>query len=150
MPLDRKAMQSASFGLSLRREIWALDASFLRIARSLSTVQGGYLSAGPLFYWKQVLFLPSVGAFGGVAYASRDTSGYNYVGAGGVSGHVARFSYSTAPTFGGSVGLTVEAPIYGMIGVRAVASQWYFAGTPLEGDRMRTVVGAGLSLSFGR
>ena len=67
-------MQSASFDVSLRRQSWAVDAGFLRIARSLSTVQGGYLSAGPLLHWKQVLFLPSVGALGGESYASRDTT----------------------------------------------------------------------------
>ena len=110
LPFDRNAMQSASFGISLRRQSWAIDAGFLRIARSLSTVQGGYVSGGPLFHWKQVLFLPSVGVLGGKSYASLDTSGYNYVGANGVPGHVARFTYSSAAAFGGSVGLTVEAP----------------------------------------
>jgi hypothetical protein len=150
LPLDRQAMQSVSFDASLRRQSWDIGAGFVRIARSLSTVQGGYISGGPMLHWKQVLFLPTVGVMGGKSYASADTTGYNYAGAGGVIGHVPRYSYSDGAAFGGSVGLAIEVPLYRMIGARAVASQWYFTGDPLEGDRMRTVLGAGLSVRFGR
>jgi hypothetical protein len=150
LPLDRDAMQSASFDISLRRGAWAVNAGFLRVARTLSTVQGAYVSAGPLLHWRRVLFLPTVGALAGKSYASADSTGYDWVGAGGVTGHEPRFSYSTAGAFGGGIGLTVEVPVYRMIAVRALASQWYFSGAPLENDRARTVVGAGLSLRFDR
>ena len=146
LPLDRDAMQSASFALSLRRHSWSVEAGFLRIARSLSTVQGASISVGPLLHWKRLLFLPTVGAFGGQADASRDSTGYDFIGTDGIVGHQARFSYSSAASFGGSVGLALEVPLYRMLGVRASASQWYFSGAPLDGDRSRTVIGAGLSL----
>lgn len=150
LPLDRDAMHSGAVSISLRRQSWAVEASWLRVARTLSTVQGGTLSAGPLLHWGPVLFMPTVGVLGGQAQASRDSTGYDYVGAGGVVGHQARYTHSTAGTAGGSVGLTVEAPVYGALAIRAVASQWYFGGAPLEGDHQRFLVGAGLSLRVGR
>lgn len=146
LPLDRNAMQSVSFDASLRRDSWFVDAGYLRIARDLSTVQGGYVGVGPQLHWKQLSFLPSVRGFVGQADASRDTTGYNYALPGGGTGHQARFSYSNGTSIGGGVALTVEAPIYRMFGVRAGVSQWYFSGKPLEGDRNRTVVAVGLSL----
>jgi len=149
MPLDRKAMQSAAFDISLRRGSWAIDAGFVRIARDLSTVQGGSLSVGPLLSWNRILLIPNITGFAGNAYASRDTTGYDYTSNGTV-GHVPRYDYSTGFAAGGSVGVTIEVPLFSMIGVRGSASQWYFSGTPLEGDRTRTVLGAGLSVSFGR
>jgi hypothetical protein len=72
------------------------------------------------------------------------------VATGGVVGHQPRYSYSSGGTVGGSASLTIEAPLYRALGVRAVASQWYFSGTPLEGDRQRFLIGAGLSLRVGR
>jgi len=150
LPLDRDAVHSGSVNLSLRRHSWGVEAGFLRIARTLSTVQGGTLSAGPLLHWGPVLFFPTVGVLGGKAEASRDSTGYDFVGTGGVVGHQPRYSYSSAGTAGGNVALTIEAPLFRALGVRAVASQWYFSGAPLEGDRQRFLVGAGLSLRVGR
>jgi hypothetical protein len=150
LPLDRDALQSGQVTVSFRRQSWAVDAGWVRIARTLSTIQGGAVSAGPLLHWKSVLLLPTVGVLGGRAQASRDSTGYDFVGTGGVIGHQPRYSYSSAGTFGGGVALTVEAPLYRIIGIRAVASQWFFSGAPLEGDRQRFLVGAGLSLRVGR
>jgi hypothetical protein len=150
LPLGRDAMQSADVTLSLRRHRWAVDAGWVRIARTLSTIQGGAISAGPLLHWGPVLILPTLGVLAGRAQASRDSTGYDFVGAGGVIGHQPRYSYSSAGTAGGGVGLTVEYPVYREIGIRAVASQWFFSGSPLEGDRQRFVVGAGLSLRVRR
>jgi hypothetical protein len=150
LPLDRDAVQSGSVSLSLRRQRWDVEAGWLRVARTLSTVQGGFLSAGPLLHVGPVLFLPTVGVLGGKVEASRDSTGYDYVGTGGVVGHQPRYTYSSAGTFGGNVALTIEAPLFRALGVRAVASQWYFSGTPLEGDRERFLLGAGLSLRVGR
>ena len=150
LPLDRDAFQSSAVTVSLRRQTWAVEAGWLRVARTLSTVQGGSLSAGPLLHWGGALFLPSVGVLGGKASASRDTTGYDWVGAQGITGHTPRYSYSSASTFGGGVGLTVEYPLYRALAARGTVSQWYFSGAPLEGDRARTLLGAGLSLRVGR
>jgi len=150
LPLDRNALQSGQVTLSLRRQRWSVDAGWVRVARTLSTVQGGAISAGPLLHWGPVLLIPTIGVLGGRAQASRDSTGYDFVGAGGVIGHQPRYSYSSAATAGGGVALTVEYPVYRSLGIRAVASQWYFSGAPLEGDRQRFLVGAGLSLRVGR
>lgn len=146
LPLDRAAMHSVDFSVSLRRQRWAFDGGWLRIARDLSTVQGVYFSAGPLLHLGPVLFIPAVSVLGGQAQESRDSTGFDFVVSPGVIGHTPRYSYSSSATGGGSVGITVEVPVYRMIGFRAVASEWLLAGAPLAGDRTRTVVGAGLSL----
>jgi hypothetical protein len=150
LPLDREVMPSAQVGVSVRRQSWAVDGGFLRVARSLSTVQGGYLSAGPLLNWNRVLFLPTIAGFAGQSYASRDSSGYNWVDSQGIPGHQPRYTYSSGFSAGGSVGLAIEVPVYRMIGVHASASEWFFSGTPLEGDRARMLIGVGLSLRLVR
>lgn len=150
LPLDRNALQSGTVSLSLRRQRWSVGASWVRVARTLSTVEGGALSAGPLLHWGPVLFVPTVSVLGGRAQASRDSTGYDFVGTGGVIGHQPRYSYSSAATFGGGVALSAEVPVYRALGIRGVASQWFFSGAPLEGDRQRFLVGAGLSLRVGR
>ena len=150
LPLDRDALQSGAISIALRRHGWSYSAAWVRIARTLSTVQGAAVSVGPMLYWGPVLFLPSVGALGGQASASRDSTGYDFVGPGGIVGHQPRYSYSSAATAGGNVALTVEVPIYRALAVRGVASQWLFSGAPLEGDRERFLIGAGLSLKVGR
>jgi len=81
--------------------------------------------------------------------SSRDTTGYDWVN-GGTTGHTPRYSYSEGATFGGSAGLTVEVPVYRWIAARGTVSQWVFSGAPLEGDRSRTLLGAGLALRVGR
>ena len=146
LPLDRDVMPSAAFSIGLRRQSWMFDAGFLRIARTLSTVQGGTVSVGRVFRWKRVLFIPTANVLGGEALASRDSTGYDFVAPGGVTGRVPGYFYSDGVTFGGGAGLTVEVPAYRMVAFRVTASQWYFSGHPLDGDRARTVVGAGLSL----
>jgi hypothetical protein len=147
LPLDRDAFQSASAGLSYRFSGWTVDAGWLRVARSLSTVQGGSLSLGRMLPWKRVLFIPAVSGFVGEGQRSVDSTGFDFVDpATGVIGHTPRYSYSSATSVGGGVGLTVEVPLYRMFAARGVVSQWWFSGTPLEGDRARTVLGAGLSI----
>ena len=131
---------------SLRHSHWAVDAGYLRIARDLSTVQGGFVSLGVPLAWGRVLAIPSIGAFGGQAQRSVDSTGYNFIGANGVVGHVPRYSFSTSGSAGGGVGLTLEVPVYRVIALRASASEWYFSGATLEGDRSRSLVGVGLSI----
>lgn len=150
LPFDRKAVESLDVTLGLRRRNWSLEGGWLRVARDLSTVQGASLSVGRMLHLGPVSLIPAVAGFGGEAYESRDSTGYDFVGAGGVTGHQPRYSYSSAASFGGSAQLTVEVPVYRMLGVRATVAQWYFSGAPLDGDRARTVVGAGVSLRVWR
>ena len=145
LPLERDAMQSVDFGVSLRRQTWAAEAGWLRIARDLSTVQGVYVSGGPQVHWRRALFIPSLGVLAGESYRSVDSTGYNFV-VGGVTGHQTRYSYSKGFSAGVSVGLTAEVAVYRAIGIRASAAEWFFSGEPLSGDRARTVLGIGLSL----
>ena len=92
-------------------------------------------------------FIPAVSALFGQSYVSVDSTGYDYtIPATNTVGHVARYSYSDGFAFGGSIGLTAEYPVYRMIGLRASAAQWFFAGDPVANKRGRTVVGVGLSV----
>jgi hypothetical protein len=147
MPLGRNAFQSAGAALSFRTDGWAADGGWLRVARALSTVQGSSLSLGRLWSWKRLLFIPAVGGFLGRAQRSVDSTGFDFVDpATGVIGHTPRYSYSSAVSVGGGAGVTVEVPFYRAFALRGSAWQWYFGGAPLDGDRARTVVGAGLSV----
>jgi hypothetical protein len=150
LPLDRNAMQSVAFDASLRRSHWALDAGWMRIARTLSTVQGGTLSIGAPLAWNRLLLIPAVGGFVGQAQRSVDSTGYDWTDGAGHTGHTARYSYSSATAIGGGGSLTLEVPVYRFIAIRASGSTWYFGGAPLEGDRTRTTVGVGLSLRLQR
>jgi hypothetical protein len=147
LPLDRDAFQSSAAELSFRGRGWVADGGWLRVARSLSTVQGPTLSLGRLLPWKGMLFMPAVGGFLGRAQRSVDSTGFDFVDPQtGAVGHTPRYSYSSATSVGGGAGLTIEIPFYRAIALRGVAWQWWFSGDPLEGDRARTVIGAGLSV----
>jgi hypothetical protein len=147
LPLGRDAFQSSAASLSFRGGRWVADAGWLRVARSLSTVQGGSVSLGRLLPWKRVLFIPAVGGFVGRGQRSVDSTGFDFVDpVTGVTGHTPRYSFSSAASVGGGAGLTLEIPFYRSLAVRGVAWQWWFSGAPLDGDRARTVLGAGLSL----
>jgi len=146
LPLDRNTVGSMSAEASLRHQHWAIEAGWLRIARNLSTVQGGFASIGVPLAWGRLLAIPSIGAFGGQAQRSVDSTGFDFIGPNGVIGHTPRYSFSRSGSAGGGVGLTLEVPLYRVIAVRASGSEWYFSGAPLEGDRARTLVGIGLSI----
>jgi hypothetical protein len=135
-----------AFVASYRMPRWAVDGGWLRIARDLSTVQGGTLSAGPTLRWKMFTFLPQLGGFVGKAYASADSTGYEFVGPDGVIGHQARFSYSESTTIGGGAMLAIETPIYGPLNARVSGAEWVFSGSPLELKRTRAIAGFGLSM----
>lgn len=151
LPLDRQTLHSVDGGLSFRLGAWSADLGWLRVARDLSTVQGGTLSLGLLLPWHGVLFTPTIAGLGGRAQRSVDSTGYDYVDPRtGTTGHTPRYSYSSASTIGGSIGLAIEVPIYRAIAFRGLVSQWYFSGDPLDGDRARTLAGAGLSVRVGR
>jgi len=151
LPLDRDAMQSVAADLSFRGRGWSLDAGWLRVARDLSTVQGGTLSIGRLLPWKRLLFVPAVSGFVGQAQRSVDSTGFDFVDpATGATSHTPRYSHSSGTSVGGGVGLTVEVPLYRMFAARGVVTQWFFSGDPLDGDRTRTVLGAGLSIRLPR
>jgi hypothetical protein len=146
LPLDRNTLASVSFDASLRHSHWAVDAGWLRIARNLSTVQGAFVSFGVPLAWGHLLALPSIGAFGGQAQRSVDSTGFDFVGPNGVIGHTPRYSFSQSGSAGGGVGLTLEVPVYRAVALRASGSEWYFSGATLAGDRARTLVGVGLSI----
>jgi hypothetical protein len=146
LPFNRDALTSVSAEASLRHSHWAIGAGYLRIARDLSTVQGGFVSVGVPLSWGRLLAIPSVAAFGGQAQRSVDSTGFDFIGPNGVVGHTPRYSFSQSGSAGGGVGLTLEVPLYRVIALRASGSQWYFTGAPLEGDRARTLVGVGLSI----
>ena len=143
-------MHSVDGTVSMRLHSWSVDLGWLRVARDLSTVQGGTLSFGWLVPWNRVLFVPTIGGLVGRAQRSVDSTGYDWVDPQtGAKGHTPRYSYSSATSVGGSVGLVVEVPVYRAVAFRGVASQWFFGSAPLEGDRSRTVLGVGLSLHVG-
>jgi len=97
------------------------------------------------------LFVPAVSCFIGKAQRSVDSTGFDFVDpVTGARGHTPRYSYSSGTSVGGGVGLTVEVPLYRILAARVVASEWFFSGDPLEGDRARTVLGAGLSIRLPR
>ena len=146
LPLDRDALHSMSLMASYRRSAYSVDAGWLRIARELSTVQGGAVLVGRPLHWRTILFTPAVGLLGGRAQASADSTGVDWVAPDGTPGHTARYSYSSAATVGGGASLAITLPVYGPIGARLLAQQWFFSGSPLEDDRGRTLLGAGLSV----
>ncbi len=146
LPLDRNTLGSVSVDASLRRSHWAVDAGWLRIARNLSTVQGAFVSFGVPLAWGRLLAVPSIGAFGGQAQRSVDSTGFDFVGPNGVVGHTPRYSFSKSGSAGAGVGLTLEVPVYRAVALRASGSEWYFSGATLDGDRARTLVGVGLSI----
>ncbi|HEY9228360.1 MAG TPA: hypothetical protein VIP11_17010 [Gemmatimonadaceae bacterium] len=150
LSMERKTLPSVAADISWRTNGWAINGGWLRIARELSTIQGGTLTGGRLFSLGPVLFIPNVGILAGQTYASRDSTGYDFVGPDGLPGHQARFDYSESFTFGGGVGLTIEVPVFRAIGIRVMTSEWGFSGQPLQDDRFRWVVGAGLSLRVTR
>jgi len=145
MPLNRDAAQSVGGDITWRPGDWSVSGGFMRIARDLSTVQGGTLSFGRVLHVGPLRFVPAVSLFGGEAYVSQDTTGYNYV-SNGTIGHVPRYDYSSGFAYGGGGGLTLEVPVFSVIGIRGGASEWYFLGQPLDGERSRTVVSVGLTL----
>jgi hypothetical protein len=150
LPLDRDALHSGSIAVALRHSDWSAELGWLRVARSLSTVQGVSLSLGRVLRWRSVEIIPNVGALGGRSYASADTTGFNWRSSLDATGHTPRYSYSEGATFGGGAGITVEIPLYRIVAARGMASEWYFSGSPLEGDRSRGLLGVGLSLRVGR
>src|SRR5262249_37245936 len=145
LPLNRSAPQSVAGDVSWRPGSWAINGGFMRVARDLSTVQGGTLSFGRVLRVGPLRFIPAVSLFGGEAFVSQGTTGYNYVN-NGTTGHVPRYDYSSGFAYGGGGGLTLEVPVVSVVGIRGGASEWYFGGKPLDGERSRTVVSVGLTL----
>jgi len=146
LPLDRDAPESFSVTAAWRRPAYSIEAGWLRIARTLSTVQGVTLAVGKPIHVGPALFIPALGALGGKAFASNDSTGYNFIGPDGVPGHQPRYTYSQGATFGGSAGLTLELPVYRFVGIRLDVAEWVFSGSPVADNRFRTTLGAGLSL----
>ena len=150
LPFTRKAAPSASAALEFRRKTWSLEIGWLRAARALSTVQGGFVGVGFPIHLGSAVLLPGVAAFAGVANVSRDSTGYDWVTfSPAASGHQPRYDFSQGAAFGGGATLALEYPARSPVGFRLSGSEWIFGGTPLSGDRARALVGVGLVVRFG-
>jgi hypothetical protein len=149
LPFTRNAAPSASAALEFRRPSWSIEMGWLRVARALSTVQGGFVGVTRPIRFADVVLLPGLAVFGGVAEASRDSTGYDFVGGTPpVQGRQPRYDFSQSGAAGGGVTLAFEYPARSKVSVRASGAQWYFTGKPLTGDRNRTVAGLGLVVRF--
>ena len=150
LPFTRKAAPSASAALAFRRKTWLFEIGWLRAARALSTVQGGFVGVGFPIHLGSAVLLPGVAAFGGAAEVSRDTTGYDWVTfSPAATGHEPRYDFSQGAAFGGGATLSLEYPAGSPVGFRVSGSEWMFGGTPLAGDRTRALVGVGLVVRFG-
>jgi hypothetical protein len=150
LPLHRDALHSIDAAIEFRRTSWSAEAGYLRAARTLSTVHGGYLAVSKTFRNGDLTILPGIGILGGYAKVSLDTSGYEYTqaGTGGtvVTGHQPRYTYSSALTIGAGAMLALEYSVSSMVNLRGSVAEWVFSGTPMEPDRQRLLAGVGVSL----
>lgn len=147
--LTRSTMPSNALAIAYEGQYFGASAGFLRIARDMSTVEGGTL--GVEAGYRAGRFRVSLGANAmiGVAMASMDTTGYQYVSSGGTTGHTPRWDYSrtSANGFGGTV--TMEYDFFEYLGLRVTGGSWSFTGAPLGNEKTRTTIGAGLAVPFG-
>jgi hypothetical protein len=150
LPFTRNAAPSASAALEFRRPAWSIEVGWLRVARALSTVQGGFIGISRPIRFADAVLLPGIAVLGGVVEASRDSTGYDFTGGTPpVQGRQPRYDYSEGGTAGGGVTLAFEYPARSTVSLRASGAQWYFTGKPITGDRNRTVAGVGLVVRFG-
>jgi hypothetical protein len=150
LPFTRDAAPSASAAFEFRRPAWSIEVGWLRVARKLSTVQGGFIGITRPIHFGNAVLLPGVAVLGGVAEASRDSTGYDFIGGTPpVQGRQPRYTYSESGAAGGGATLAFEFPARSTVSLRASGAQWYFTGKPLTGDRNRTVAGVGLVVRFG-
>jgi hypothetical protein len=148
--LTRSALPSNAVAIAWEGRVIGYSAGFLRIVRDLSTIEGG--TAGFEVAFRSGRFRVALGATGmvGVAMASRDTTGYQYVGAGGAVGHAPKFDYSRSSANGGGGTMTIEYDFLDHLGLRVTGGTWTFSGDPLGKEGTRTTIGAGLSVPFGK
>src|SRR5215204_4869887 len=77
LPLDRETMHSNAFDVAWRRDGWSYGAGWLRIARDLSSIQGGTVTVGKLFQAGPITLIPAVAGLVGQSYVSVDSTGYD-------------------------------------------------------------------------
>jgi len=148
-PLTRNALPSSAVAIAWEGATVGYQLGFLRIARDLSTIEGG--TAGVELASRINRFRIALGATGmvGVAMASRDTTGYDFVGAGGGVGHTPKFDYSKSGAKGVGATLSLEYEFFDHLGVRVTAGSWRFSGAPLGSATSRRTIGAGVTVPFG-
>jgi hypothetical protein len=148
--LTRSTLPSNAAAIAWEGRVLGFSLGFMRIARDLSTIEGG--TAGVDVAYRIGRFRIALGATGlaGVAMASRDTAGYQYVGAGGAAGHMPKFDYSRSSANGGGGTLTIEYDFLDHLGLRVTGGTWTFSGNPLGNEGSRTTIGAGLTVPFGK
>jgi hypothetical protein len=147
--LSRSTMPSNAITLAYEGERVGYTAGFLRIARDLSTVEGGTI--GVELGARSNRARVTLGAQGlvGVVMASADTTGYDAIGAGGVVVHTPRYDYSRGTALGVGGTLAFEYDVMAHLGLRATASAWTFTGTPFGTEKTRTTLGVGIAIPFG-
>jgi hypothetical protein len=143
--MTRSAMPSLDATIEFRRPGLSFEVGYLRAAKELSTVQGGYIAVSRPITTGKVTFLPGIGLFGGAAAASADTTGYKYT-VGGTTGHQPRYTYSNGGAFGGGVQLGIEYAATSTFGIRASLAEWIFSGSPIKNDTGRFLAGVGLTV----
>ncbi len=147
--LTRSTLPSNALAIAYEGQYFGASAGFLRIARDLNSVEGGTLGVETGFRAGRFRLSLGANAMIGVAMASMDTTGYQYVSTGGTTGHTPRWDYSrtSANGFGGTV--TMEYDFFKYLGLRVTGGSWSFTGAPLGNVKTRTTVGAGLTVPFG-
>jgi hypothetical protein len=142
--LSRSTLPSNALSLALETDHVTYSVGFARIARNLSTIEGG--TAGAEVGARSGQFHVSFGisALVGRAMASMDTTGYDYVNASGQPGHTPRYDYSTASAVGIGETFTLEYDIGDKVGVRLTGAQWSFSGAPLGREKTRATLGVGV------
>ena len=146
--LSRSTLPSNALAIAYEGRIFGFTAGFLRIARNLSTIEGGTAGAEVAYRFGRFRMALGVTGMVGVAMASRDTTGYEYVSAGGATGHTAKWDYTRASASGGGATVSLEYDFLDYLGLRVTGGTWSFSGTPLGTERTRTTIGAGLTVPF--
>lgn len=147
-PLTRNALPSNAVAIAWEGATVGYQLGFLRIARDLSTIEGGTAGAEVAYRFGRFRMALGVTGMVGVAMASRDTTGYDYVSAGGATGHTAKWDYTRTSASGGGATVSLEYDFLDYLGLRVTGGTWSFSGTPLGTERTRTTIGAGLTVPF--
>jgi hypothetical protein len=146
--LSRSTLPSNALAIAYEGRIFGFTAGFLRIARNLSTIEGGTVGAEAAYRLGRFRMALGVTGMVGVAMASRDTTGFEYVSAGGATGHTAKWDYTRASASGGGATVSLEYAFPDYLGLRVTGGTWSFSGTPLGTERTRTTIGAGVTVPF--
>jgi hypothetical protein len=148
--MRRDGSQSAAwslahdFGSRLRFEL-----GYLRAAREESSAKGATAGISFPMSFHRVTIRPGATLLAGVAQASRDSGGYYYTNSGGQTSYQPRMRYTRGSTVGAIASLGAEFRLTAGFSATATIRQAGFSGDVLDGDRLRTLAGFGLSVRPG-